>query len=188
MTGRRDLLLLGVIIAACVLPIAGSRQRAHTAAQRLDAATTSLDGTRRLAADIVRLRGQEAQVAEQKRPEQDLVARIISAMAEAGVPSNRHLGQVQPMADRAPPGSSGGARAYMEQSVQVTLDELAPAQVGAFLSRWSASEPLWTPTRIELSHHRGADRRGRGAGGDLDRYDMTVLMTATYVAPKGPSP
>ncbi len=92
------------------------------------------------------------------------------------------------MADRALPGASGSAITYMEQSVQVTLTELAPPQVGEFLSTWSANEPLWTPTRIELSHDRGANRRGRGTSDDLDRYDMTVLMTATYVATKDLSP
>ncbi len=183
MNHRRSLLLLGVVLSACLLPVAWSRQRAISAERGLNAATSSLAETRRLAADIVRLRGQEEQVAERKRPEQDLVSRITRAMQDAGVSTNRHFGQIQPMADRALPGSSGAAITYMEQSVQVTLNEMAPAQIGAFLSRWSATEPLWTPTRIELSHHRG-NRRGAA---DLDRYDITVLMTATYVATKGPS-
>ena len=82
--------------------------------------------------------------------------------------------ELRPESDAALAGTGDSSVAYRRQSVRVSLNDLSIGQLGAFLSQWSATQRLWTPTRIELTHARS--RQGS------DHYDATILITATYLA------
>ena len=165
--------ILGVWVVALGLPLAISANRLGTAHSELAVGRSSLVRIADSAQRIVDLRGAKQRIAEHKRPEQDVIARVSAALAEAGIAA-KHFGGLRPESDAALAGSGHTPIAYRRQSVRVSLNDLSIAQLGAFLFEWSATQRLWTPTRIELTHARS--RQGS------DRYDATILITATYLA------
>ncbi len=165
--------ILGVWVVALGLPLAISANRVAGARSELTAARSSLVRIADSAQHIVDLRGEQERIAEHKRPEQDVIARVNTTLAETGIPPE-HFGGLRPESDAALAGSGHTPIAYRRQSVRVSLNDLSIAQLGAFLSQWSATQQLWTPTRIELTHARSRQ--------SSDRYDATILITATYLA------
>lgn len=165
--------VLGVWVVALGLPLVISTNRLGTARSQLAGTRSSLVRIADSAQRIVDLRGVQERIAEHKRPEQDVIARVSAALAQAGI-APEHFGGLRPESDAALTGTGHTGIAYRRQSVRVSLNDLSIAQLGAFLSQWSATQRLWTPTRIELTHARS--RRGS------DRYDATILITATYLA------
>lgn len=155
-------------LAALCVPIVISAGRLNSSRMQHAAALTAQQRIINEAQQIIRLRTKQQRIAEHKRPEQDVIARVNTTLAEAGIPSER-FGGLRPESDAALPNT-----AYRRQSVRISLDELSIIELGAFLSRWSTTQRLWTPTRIELTHARS--RQGS------DRYDATILITATYLA------
>ncbi|MEE8154273.1 MAG: hypothetical protein V3T53_04860 [Phycisphaerales bacterium] len=173
MTKFRRTAILGVGAVALGLPLVISANRLAEARSQLVAARSSLVRIADSAQRIVQLRGEQERIAEHKRPEQDVIARVSAALAQAGIAA-KHFGGLRPESDAALAGTGHTGIAYRRQSVRVSLNDLSITQLGAFLSRWSATQRLWTPTRIELTHARS--RQGS------DRYDATILITATYLA------
>ena len=155
-------------LAALCVPIVISASRLSDATMQLDAALTAQQRVINEAQQIIRLRTKQQRIAEHKRPEQDVIARVNTTLAEAGIPPER-FGELRPESDAALPNT-----AYRRQSVRITLDELSIIELGAFLNQWSQSQQLWTPTRLELSHARSKI--------DEDRYNIVILITATYLA------
>ncbi len=169
----RMTIVCGALLAGLFLPIAVSARRLEIAEARLEAGRELLRTTAADAERVLELRLRQERVAEDKRPEQDVIARVNACLARADIPLER-FGGVRPEADAAVAGSADSARAYRRQSVRISLNRMTVAQVGAFLAAWHATQPLWTPTRIELGH--GRDKA------DLDSYDASVLVAATYLA------
>ena len=165
--------VLGVCVVAFGLPLVISANRLAEARSQLAGSRSSLVRIADSAQRIVELRGTKQRIAEHKRPEQDVIARVSAALAQAGIAAE-HFGGLRPESDAALAGTGHTGVAYRRQSVRVSLNDLSIAQLGAFLSEWSATQRLWTPTRIELTHARSRE----GA----DRYDATILITATYLA------
>ena len=164
----RSGIVFGIWGAALCVPIIISANRVSDANARYIAALTAQQRILHEAQKIIELRSKRQRIAEHKRPEHDVIARVNATLAEAGLPPDR-FGDLRPESDAALPGSL-----YRRQSVGINLIELSIAELGAFLSHWSGSQQLWTPTRIELTHARS--RQGS------DRYDATILITATYLA------
>ena len=165
--------VLALWVVALGLPLVISANRLGKARSQFVAARSSLVRIADSAQHIVDLRGAQPRIAEHKRPEQDVIARISAALAQASIAAE-HVGGLRPESDAALAGTDHTGIAYRRQSVRVSLNDLSIAQLGAFLSQWSATQRLWTPTRIELAHVRS--RQGS------DRYDATILITATYLA------
>ncbi len=165
---NRSVMIAGVWIAALCIPIVVSASRLSDARMQHDAALTAQQRAIDEAQQIIRLQSKQQRIAEHKRPEQDVIARVNATLAEAGIPPER-FGGLRPESDAALPDST-----YRRQSVRISLDELSIAQLGAFLGQWSQSQHLWTPTRLELSHTRNRI--------DDDRYNVVILITATYLA------
>lgn len=155
-------------LAALCVPIVISAGRLSDARMQHDAAVTAQQRLIDEAQQIIRLQSKQQRIAEHKRPEQDVIARVNATLAEAGIPSER-FGGLRPESDAALPNT-----AYRRQSVRISLDALSIAQLGAFLDQWSRTQRLWTPTRLELSHARSKI--------DDDRYNVVILITATYLA------
>lgn len=169
------LLVLGSILG---IGVSLSAKRLADARARLDGAQSSLAQTRGDINRVLELRAKRQTIAEQKRPDQDIIARVNAVLAEVGIPSDRFDG-LRPESDAALPRSGDSQSSYRRQSVRVTLNDLSVTQVGEFLSRWSASQPLWIPTRIELTHARSNSAEGR--------YTLNILLSAMYVAHEVPA-
>ena len=120
------------------------------------------------AQSIIDLRSKQQVVSERKRPERDVIAKVNATLADVGIPNN-HFDSLRPESDGALPDSM-----YRRQSVRINLNEITVAELGAFLNQWSITQKLWTPTRIELLHSRDKS--------NADRYNITILITATYLA------
>ena len=164
---------LSLIIAA--VPIMLSAARLANAQSQLDGAHARLRQTITVAQRIVELRSAQQTVGEQKRPDQDVIARVNAVLAEAGIPSNQ-FGGLRPESDAALPNANAGGVAYKRQSVRITLNDLSVIQIGAFLSKWTESQPLWIPTRVELTHVRSGNDQ------TSNLYTLNLLLSAIYVA------
>lgn len=164
----RSAMIAGVWIGALCVPIVISANRLSNTRIQHDAALTTQQRIIDESQKIIQLRSKQQRIAEHKRPEQDVIARVNTTLAEAGIPSEC-FGGLRPESDGALPDS-----VYRRQSVRISLNELSIAQLGAFLGQWSQSQTLWTPTRLEISHTRNKI--------DDDRYNVVILITATYLA------
>ncbi len=169
----RPAAILAVLLAALSVPGVASASRVARYQSQLQTARLSLSKSADDARRILELRATRKRIAEQKRPEQDVIARVNATLAEAGIPLER-FGGLRPESDSALPGDRQGPAAYRRQTVRITLNQLSVPQLGAFLSTWIAAQNLWIPTRIDLSHVRETV--------DPARYDTTILISATYIA------
>ncbi len=176
----RRVFVVAALLAAVTLPVAASARRLGGARTELAAARLSLERVAGTSQRIAELGARQQRIADRKRPEQDVIARVNAVLTEAGIPLGR-FGGLRPESDaalvvgsRASPGIGQGAVAYRRQSVRITLNRLAIPELGAFVSEWAASRQPWTPTQIELSHVRGTANPGR--------YNASLVITATYVA------
>ena len=173
----RPLLLVGIAIAALALIVAVESHRLSSARSGVEAAAARLRTAQNDVQEITLLRSRQARIAEHKRPEQDVIARIHAAMAEAGLPVATHFKSLRPESDAA----AAGAPQYRRQSVAVALQSMDLPGLGRFLAAWKYANPLWTPTRLELVH-----AQAKGAEG---LYDVSITFSAIYLAgPASTSP
>lgn len=149
------------------LTVVSGKRLANASYQQISAQTTLVKLTKD-AQSIIDLRSKQQVVAERKRPEQDVIAKVNAALADVGIPY-KHFDSLRPESDGALPDSK-----YRRQSIRINLNELTVAELGAFLKQWNQAQKLWTPTRIELLHSRNK--------ANTDRYNITILITATYLA------
>ncbi len=166
--------VLVVTLSAIVLvaPLALSARRMESAQSLLESSRSQLRSTTNTAQRVMDLRVRKQQIADRKRPEQDVIARVTSSLARAGVPSDRLAG-LRPDSDSALRIDSDEGT-YRRQAIRFSLTRLSIAELGAFLSDWRRSHPLWTPTQIELLHARNQT--------DVDRYDVSILLSTIYLA------
>ncbi|MBL9140567.1 MAG: hypothetical protein JNK53_01760, partial [Phycisphaerae bacterium] len=143
-------LALGAVSTARWL---GSRHAA------LDEAEMRAGETARSVGEVLSLRGRTERASLRARPQQDLVARLNRTLSECGAGSGivstvaAHGGTTaDAKAGQAggAPASSGGSR-YATQQVRVSLRGLRLEDLGKFLDRWRATQPLWTVAAIDLS-------------------------------------
>lgn len=167
----RVVLIVATLALLTPIVVAG-RWLANARADR-DAAQATYLTTAASVDRVTMLRAQQQTIAERKRPAQDVIARVEQALAEAGVPSS-HFSGVRPDADAPVPGSQGQRITLRRQSVRISLTRFTVAELGEFLAAWTQAQKLWLPTRIELIHVEKEV--------DPARYDVTLLVTATYVS------
>ena len=100
-------------------------------------------------------------------------------LAQIGIPTQRLKG-LSPESDSPISSTSSSIQIpqLRRQSLRLTLESMSVAEIGAFLSAWHESQPMWTPSRIELLHSRG----GTTNPNNTNQYDVTVLLSALYVA------
>ena len=167
----RPSLVVLVLAAVAVLAVVVGAQRLAAAEAVFDATLLALDEAEADAHRVTALRAAQQVVAENRRPDQDVIRRVNEALAQAGIDQGRFAG-LRPSSDTALAGQDGPQ--YRRQNVQVSLSGLTVPEIGAFLAAWAESGELWTPTDIDLTHARTA--------GDEGRYNMTMMLGATYVA------
>jgi len=176
MTKSRMRVWVTVIAIVAVAPIVLSARQLAAADRELGAAQKRLRQTVTMAREVAELRSAQQTVAERKRPDQDVIARVIECLAACGIPSDR-FGGLRPEADSAvneAGAGSGGPSRLRKQSVLVTLNDLTVAEIGALLNHWNDRQPLWSASRLELLHSRDQAKS--------DRYSLNLLLSATYVA------
>ena len=178
---------LAVLVAVSALLIAIGLQRLQRADRQLEAAHSALKQTQRDADTITDLRARSQTIETRQRPAQDVIALINAVLAEVGIPST-HLQSLTPESEGAAvggPASNMSQARLLQQSLRLTLQNLAPHQIGSFLTQWHASQQVWNAARLELVHNRTHQdtpdpKSGKSAEGN--RYDVTVLLTALYLA------
>lgn len=143
--------------------LTASREHVHAAA--------SLAAVREDAGAVHRLRALRATSSLQEKPQNDVIALVNEVMATAGVPAC-HFAGLQPEGEgrRLP-----GAEALFQQTVRLTLNDVALPDLGEFLAGLVTAQSLWTPTSLELVHTRQKD-------GPQDVYDVQVVLAALYHA------
>jgi hypothetical protein len=150
--------------------VGAAQQRASAAQQRLEDVTSKAER-------ILALRALEQRVATSERPQQDVISRINGTLAEVGIATSK-LTRLEMESDLAlPTHDAASAGTYRQQALRFGIERVTVEQAGAFLAAWRQEQRLWLPTRIELSHVRGAV--------PPDLYDVGVQVTATYLATPG---
>ena len=138
----------------------GSAQAALTAAgARAGAADRDLDR-------LARLRAHEAHVVSRSVPDGDLVSRIQQALVAAGLPTTAFSG-IQPLGDQLDPVSH-----VQQRSLQLRLNSLAPAELGAWLAAWLTPDQPWRVQGLALAHPQD----GGGTTLDSNRFAVTVTL------------
>lgn len=170
---RHPQIMVALLVAALMVPVVVSARRLANARDELQATQLSAAGAVRDTQRVLTLRQKQQRIADRKRPEQDVIARVNATLTEADIPLSRFAG-LRPASDSALRGSAQNGPPYRRQTVQITLRRLTIPELGAFLGAWSSTQDLWTPTQIELSHVR---RRSGPVG-----YNATILISATYLA------
>jgi hypothetical protein len=165
--------LLVALAGILAVPIVINAKRLSAVQTQLDAAGTTFGQTKRDASRILELRSKQQTIAERKRPDQDLIARVNAVLGDAGIPVDR-FGGLRPESDAALPASASESILCRRQTIRVSLNELTLSQIGEFVSRWSATHPLWILSRIELTHSRSEK--------NSNRYNVSLLLSAIYVA------
>jgi hypothetical protein len=161
-----------IVVSVVAVALLGSCWLAYgrygNARERLTAAQTQLAAAQRDVAEIVALRSQEQHIADRKRPEKDVIARVSDTLARAGLPPGA-LASLNPESDAVLPGNA----AYRRQTLRLSLRNLDLPGVGAFLSAWRESQLVWTITQIDLTHSRQRDCEAC--------FDVSLLLSAIYV-------
>ena len=166
------LTFLGASVLAVLFLQSSRLARAETTATT---ARSQLEWVRGRAREVLALRRARETVAEGERAEQDVLFEAHTVMAEAGIPRAR-LASLESSPDE-PVGAPGGVGRlqHVRQSFQLLLTEVSLRDVGSFLGHWRTRDPLWTPTRIELT------RTSRGTGA-VDHCQVRIIITAIHLA------
>ena len=171
----------GAMMVAVVCTSIGAHRLSHAKADYLDG-VLALDKTVSTSKEILELRSHHERVALHERPPQDVIAQVNAALAEAGIP-NSHFKGLNPESEGAVEPSTAGAAGtgvgYRKQSLRLMLEDISMPELGGFLSQWRKTQQVWIVTRIELNHVRGQ-------AADSDRYDVSILLTALYIAQEAP--
>ncbi|MCC7389640.1 MAG: hypothetical protein IT431_12825 [Phycisphaerales bacterium] len=176
MTRSASHLWTAAALASALLAVALGAGRLRAADARADAAAAILTQVRVDAGRVLHLRARDQTVAPAAQPQQDVFRRVNETLAAAGLPQVA-VRSVTPAGDRAL--EHPGAPPRRAQSVRIALGPITPAELGAFLERWHAEQPLWTITAIDLT----APRQGA--------YQAAISASAVYLAdapPAAPAP
>jgi hypothetical protein len=161
-----------------LLPVAYGVRQLHLACDGHAAAVVSFNATRTDAAEVQGLRGMAQRINDRQRPEQDMIARLHAAMQHAGIDVSRHFQALRLEGDVELSGD--GQRGLRRQSVVVALGDLNLQQLGSLLVQWKADQPVWTLSRLEMTHARGSN-----SSVENDRYDIALTFSALYASAEG---
>lgn len=176
---RRSVILTTGAVVIALLAIGASWFRLDGARDRLATAQSSLVQARSDGERVLALRAARQTIAAGAQPENDVIARVNATLADAGLPRST-LRSLVPEAvvsirSGGSSASSGSGPAYNRQSLRLTLGDLSVVDLGRFLLHWRETQPLWTITRLELIHQRGA-------GSNAGHYDVTLVLSTIYLA------
>ena len=180
---NRPALMLGVFGALSLLLSAAGLSTLRSARAEADAAEASLHTLAADARKILDLRSRSENVAAGARPDRDAIALVNGALAAAGLSGSklRDLAQESDTpivtAGRAP----GAATGLRRTAVRFTLEPVSLPELGRFLGAWREAGGVWTISRVDLTHRRGAPQRP-GTPETDGGWTARLLITATYLA------
>jgi hypothetical protein len=138
---HRLLMLIGFLLAIVTLAMGvrcwSARRDLEQGLARLDARTAAL--TRYETSGIVV--NDSVQVGTD-----DLVSQVQRTLTAGGIPNTAFRG-IQPLGEHL--GEGGGAR---ERAVQINLQAMCPADVGAWLAAWCVPAQPWRVTGVTWTH------------------------------------
>lgn len=169
----RASLVCALAVAGSTCVIAVQAHRLSVARQRHDAAISTLEQLQGDASKVIELRAKRDFVAPRERPRADVLALVNAAMVDAGIPTNRLQGIAEGV-DTPVTNTRGSDWALRRQSLAISFEGLAPAQIGLFLERWDRVQNQWSAGRLELTHRRDPSQR--------DLYDLRLHISAVYLA------
>lgn len=176
------ILLVTLVIGAVLWP---SWSRRVSARHTLDAAGHRLDEAVRLESHLADLRARLPAPAETVAG--DVAALVQAAVRELGLPAQT-VAEVSPQESPIviPAGGTGSAAAakWKRQAVQVRLNPLPLADIGAFLQQLRATAPAWLVSQVEL---RAEPRRaGADSGPEAAQYALSCRLTRTTLDKASP--
>lgn len=170
---NRAILGACLLLAASALPLAVSARRLVAAQALSDSAQTSLAQTTVEAREIGELRSKRETVQARPRPQNDVIDQVNAVLAEVGLPASS-LKDLSTSSSAIHASSSTHASALREQSLQLMLKDLTPAQLGSWLLQWRKSQVIWSTKRLEIVHSRNSNQ-------DPNHYDATIVLSALYL-------
>lgn len=180
MIKRRYLIAMSVLVVICVTAISHSAIRYAEAKRSSDAIERATGEMAEQASEILVLRSTQQRIELYPRPAQDLIARVNAVLSESGINQRRFKG-LNPESDVAVPiPAPGSEQIIRRQTVRLTLQNLEPSELGEFLQLWKKNNPIWLPTRIDLTHSGSARSQD-------NRYDAVLLLSALYLGEQEPS-
>lgn len=180
MIAPRYAIMLG--LAATLLAVAvGARSLESRRAELAERESLAADAAQDVRT-VLELRGKRERASLRERPRQDLIARVRATMKETSLADSAFAGiQAEgdgPVGERSP----GDAAEFRAQSMRLSLRGVALADLGRFLARWRESQPLWTPTSIELLPVAATQGKRKEEVGSAERFDSTIVLVSVYVA------
>jgi hypothetical protein len=91
------------------------------------------------------------------QPESDFEQRISESLQAAGL-STRTPYTARREADQDHRNAQQQLTGLRERRASVEIPRLSPDRIGRFLVHWQASQKLWTPDRIRLTHDPSSDQ------------------------------
>ena len=167
---------LAVLLAVAVALLVGvlEKRRLDEAREGYKAAAAERGRVLADSATLELLRAERPSLELAESASQDLIARVRAALVQAGIPTDRLAELVpEPPAAVGPQGAPGGA-ALQRQAVRVHLASVAPRDVGRLLAAWTAEQPAWTTTSLELV-------RDRRTPPESDEYDARLAFAALFL-------
>ncbi|MBX3356676.1 MAG: hypothetical protein KF724_13355 [Phycisphaeraceae bacterium] len=175
---------IALAAGSCLLVVSASWAWARSQTTALRAREAAAHSVAEDARQVLSLRSLRQRASMGERPRQDLITRINETMSAVGIPrgalggvTTDTDGPISSAADLAP---GGELRA---QAMRVALKGIQPQQLGAFLEHWRETQPLWTPTNIEMSRAPSKD-----AAPGAERFDISLVLSVLYVAPSNHVP
>ena len=164
MTGTR-LIIVAVALGMLAVGLWGGLRLGSAQAVLAAASARSREADVDLAR-LALLRAHEAHIVSRNVPDTDLVSRIQQALIAAGLPTTAFSG-IQPLGAQLDPVSH-----VQQRSLQLRLNSLAPAELGAWLAAWLTPDQPWRVQGLALAHPQD----GGGTTLDSNRFAVTVTL------------
>lgn len=170
----RPPLAIGMVLAGASLAGVLAWSRLHATEASADSARIAFEQIVQDGRDVLRLQQEKEAATLGEPPQDDLIARLGLIASETGL-SRGVVRNVERIGDRELGDGSGRAE-FRRRDVRVSLEPIDPPELGRFLTRWRAHEPLWTITGIELDARQGRVQPGS------PRYTARLRLSAAYSA------
>ena len=171
---RRVIILSTTVGALLAITLTTSLRRAGAAEQGARSARSTYEQAVADANEVLALRGRRPVIAAAEHPTRDLIARINDVLNLCGL-SSRIFSSLTPESDVKLDVQSSDRSIYRRQSLRLSLMGVEPPEIGSFLASWREAQPLWSISRIELTHQRSREA-------DTPKYDVTLVLSSIYVS------
>jgi len=170
----RVVVLFAIVAGLLAIAVMLNWQRARAAVQSERTSLAAYEQALQDANEVLALRSHRPVIAAAEHPTRDLIARINEVLEHAGL-SQRTFSSLTPESDVKLELASSGSAAYRRQSLRLSLTGLQPRELGSFLAAWRDAQPLWSVSRLELTHQRSRDAA-------TPKYDVSLILSSVYVS------